>query len=100
MQTKKFKYNTKTEPLQPIIEEIKAGNLPLEQLCRSEGQARYVEQRLHGIFANINEQFEAAGEEPIDWPTVSVKGKVVWLLDQEEKSLGLLKTPDGREIRL
>lgn len=72
----------------------------MEHTCKSEGQARYVEQRLHGIFADINEQFREMGEEPIFWPVILVKGKVIRLLKREMKSLGLLKTPDGREIRL
>lgn len=106
VKTKKFKYKPQTEPLQPVIEEIKAGNLPLDIKCKPKGKAtaearaRYVEQRLHGIFADINKQFRAVGEEPIEWPIVSVKGKVVWLLDRKEKSLGALCTPDGREISL
>lgn len=99
-----FQYDPLTEPLQPVMEEIKSGNMPFKVKCPNKARAIHTSQRLYMIFRWYKEQFKKQNLAPPLFPELKVrqaKQGPNWYVQIENKpNVGIMITKDGQRVEI
>lgn len=99
-----FVYDPNTEPLQPIMEEIKLGNMPFKLRCTDEAQARGKAQRLYAIFRWYKAQFKAQNLAPPEFPELNIRpaaeGPIWYVYIKDKANICTMVTKDGQKVEI